>query len=110
MKMVYHKSLSEKKWFSLNIFEQMANIGAEVGRALNWKKKNQKDSIMAFERALELLDLTIKDPKNKIRLKELLRLRETLCDYFYFDNQYHSTAKSWDKYFYAFNYAARLGK
>ena len=47
--------------------------------------------------------------KNKNRLKELLRLRETLADYFVFDNEYSSSKSSWDNYFYAFNYAARLG-
>jgi len=86
----------------------MANIGAEVGRAINWQEKSPTDSRMAFERALELLDLTIADPKNKKRLKELLRLRETLADYFVFDNEYSSSKDSWNNYFYAFNYAARL--
>jgi len=63
---------------------------------------------MAFERALELLDLTISDSKNIKRLKELLRLRETLADYFAFENEYKSTDKSWQNYFYAFNFAARI--
>ena len=106
--MKLHHDLNAARWQKFNIFEQMANIGAEVGRALNWQKKSPKDSMMAFERALELLDLTIADPKNKIRLKELLRLRETLADYFFFNNEYSSTDKSWQNYFYAFNYAARL--
>ncbi|MBU2036638.1 hypothetical protein KJ866_00295, partial [Patescibacteria group bacterium] len=61
-----------------------------------------------FERALELLDLTIDDDKNKKRLRELLRVREVMADYFQFDNIYGSTDKSWQNYFYAFNYAARL--
>ena len=65
---------------------------------------------MAFERALELLDLTIEDKKNRLRLKELLRLREVLADYFQFDNIYNSTDKKWQSYFYAFNYAAAIGK
>ena len=109
MKIIYHKGLTEKKWFAKNIFEQMANVGSEVGRALNWQGKNPKDSQMAFERALELLDITVADPKNKSRLKELLRLREALVDYFVFENEYSSTKNSWQNYFYAFNYAARLG-
>lgn len=106
--MKLHQDLTAARWQKLNIFEQMANIGAEIGRTLNWKEKSPKDSKMAFERALELLDLTIADPKNKNRLKELLRLRETLADYFVFDNQYSSSKSSWDNYFYAFNYAARI--
>ncbi len=106
--MKLHQDLTASRWHKLNIFEQMANIGAEVGRAINWQEKSPTDSRMAFERALELLDLTIADPKNKKRLKELLRLRETLADYFVFDNEYSSSKDSWNNYFYAFNYAARL--
>ena len=34
----------------------------------------------AFERALELLDLTIADVKHRSRLRELTRLREVLAD------------------------------
>ena len=107
--MVYHKGLTSEKWFSMNIFEQMANIGSEIGRALNWQEKGPQDSKLAFERGLELLDLTIADPKNKKRLKELLRLRETLADYFVFDNVYSSSKDNFNNYFYSFNYAARLG-
>ncbi len=88
----------------------MANIGAEIGRAINWRPKNEKYSKMVFERGLELSDLTIEDPKNKKRLKELLRLREMLADYFYFDNIYSSDDKKWQNYFYFFNYAAIINK
>lgn len=35
----------------------------------------------AFERALELLDLTAADPKNQSRLRELRRVREALSDH-----------------------------
>jgi len=82
----------------------MANIGSEVLRAINWRKKNFKYSRMAFERALELLDLTIEDKKNHSsgKLKELLRTRELLVDYF-FDNIYKTNDKIWQNYFLAFN-------
>ena len=53
-------------------------------------------------------DLTIEDDKNNSRLKELMRLRETLVDYFFFDNEYGSTEKAWKNYFYPFNFAARM--
>jgi hypothetical protein len=52
---------------------------------------------------LELLDFTIADPKNKSKLKELLRAREALADHFFFDNEYNSTDEIWQKYFFAFN-------
>lgn len=103
-----HKQLAEGRWKKLSFFEQMANIGSEVERAIKWKNKdNAEYSRLAFERALELLDLTVADEKNKKRLKEIMRLREALADYFVFENNYHSTDKSWQNYFYAFNFAAR---
>ena len=103
-----HKDLAGGRWQKFSLSEQMANIGSEVGRAINWKNKDEKNSKMAFERGLELLDLTIEDPKNKKRLKELLLVRETLADYFCFDNIYGSSDEKWNNYFYAFNYAANL--
>ncbi|OGZ40467.1 MAG: hypothetical protein A3B04_01515 [Candidatus Portnoybacteria bacterium RIFCSPLOWO2_02_FULL_39_11] len=103
-----HKELAQGRWFKLSFFEQMANVGSEVGRAINWRGKNAQYFQAAFERALELLDLTIDDAKNKKRLRELWRVREVMADYFQFDNIYGSTDKSWQNYFYAFNYAARL--
>jgi len=103
-----HKQLATGRWQEFSFLEQMANIGSEVGRAINWKNKDRKDySRLAFERALELLDLTIADPKNKKRLKELLRLREVLADFFAFDNIYKSTDQSFINYFHSFNYACR---
>lgn len=92
----------------MTLFEQMANIGSEVERAICWKNKNNPEYCqMAFDRALELLDLTIADSKNKKHLKELLRTREMLSDYFVFDNEYHSEDKAWQHYFYSFNFAVR---
>ncbi|MCD4694296.1 hypothetical protein K8R62_02985, partial [bacterium] len=82
----YHKNLSNGKWNDFSFSEQMANVGSEISRALNWKNKSNLDySKKAFERGLELLDFTISDLKNKNKLKELSRLREVLADYFYFD-------------------------
>jgi len=107
MNIIYHKGLTQKSWNSKNIFEQMANIGAEIGRAINWRHKDKRNFQLALMRGLELLDLTIKDPKNKNRLKELFRLREILLDYFYGKNEYKTSDKFLNKYFYDFNYAAR---
>lgn len=107
---IQHKNLAGGKWNELNFFEQMANVGSEVERTIKWKNKgNVEYSQMAFDRALELLDLTIENEKSRSHLKELLRVREVLADYFAFENDYHSTDKSWQNYFYSFNFAARVG-
>ena len=107
---VQHKDLAAGRWNSLSFCEQMANVGSEVERAIKWReKRNTQYSQMAFERALELLDLTVADEKNKKRLKELLRLREVLADYFVFENVYQSSDRSFQNYFSAFNFAVRRG-
>jgi len=104
-----HQQLAAGRWKELSFFEQMANVGSEVERTIQWRAKNNPDySQKAFERALELLDLTIADGKNKKRLKELTRVREALADYFAFDNIYKSTDRDWQDYFLAFNFAARV--
>jgi len=103
-----HQNLAGGRWQTLSFFEQMANIGSEIERTIKWRKENKQYGQTAFERALELLDLTINDLKNHSRLKELLRLREVLVDYFQFENIYGSSDEKWQKYFYAFNYAARI--
>lgn len=103
-----HKGLAGGRWFEFSFPAQMANIGSEVIRAISWRDKdNLEYSRKSFERALELLHLTIADPKNKSRLKELTRLYEVLVDYFAFDNEYKSSDSSWQSYFLAFNYLAR---
>jgi len=103
-----HKELAAGRWFTMAFFEQMANVGSEVERAILGKNKNGEYRMNAMERALELLDLTIADAGNRTRLKELTRLREALVDYFYFDNRYASSDRLWRNYFYAFSYAARV--
>jgi len=100
----------KNRWLKFSLLEQMANIGAEIGRAINWRKKGINESKAFFERGLELLDLTIEDVKNRKRLAELLRVRECLVDYFCFDNIYGSNDEKWNNYFYGFNYAANLNQ
>jgi len=107
---IQHKSLANGRWAQMPLCEQMANIGSEVNRALNWRIKNNDSlSKKAINRALELLDLSRASTKSFSCLKELSRLRECIVDYFYYDNQYSSSEDSWRKYFHYFNLAARRG-
>ena len=103
---IYHKNLFGGRWHKMSFFEQMANIGSEVERSVNWKEKNEKYFLLAVERTLELIDNTINDRKNNKRLKELCRLREVFVDW-RFDNNYKSSAKNWRSYFYPFIIAHR---
>lgn len=111
MNLVHHKNLKPETWFAMTLAEQMANIGSEVGRTITWRnKRNSQYSGLAMERALELTDLTVSDPKNLNRLKEILRMREMLVDWYYFDNEYHSSDDLWQNYFLAFNHLARINR
>ena len=103
-----HAGLAAGRWKEMPLIERMANIGSEVERALKWREKNNVDySRKAFERALELVDLTLESPGKPSHLKELARLREALVDYFCGANEFRSTESSWRKYFSHFTYAAR---
>ncbi|MBI3948303.1 MAG: hypothetical protein HY321_20475 [Armatimonadetes bacterium] len=103
-----HKGLAESGWNKLSLVEQMANVGAEVGRALNWREKKPDYALSSFYRSLELLSLTLANPENRGRLKEIARIKEVWADFFFGDNVYRSDAAFFERYFYAFGCAARL--
>ena len=103
----HHPSLAAGRWRGFPLIVQFAHIGSEVERALRWASRGREErSLRALERALELLSLTIDDPKHRGRLKEMTRLREVLLDYFQGDNRYGSTPESWHRYFHPFAVAA----
>ena len=98
----------KNRWLRFSLAEQMANIGSEVERALNWRAKDNADYAQkACERALELIDLTLGTTKKSTHLKEIARLREAIVDYFFGSNQFMSTENLWHNYFSYFTYAAR---
>jgi len=106
-----HKELAMGRWSKLSFLEQMANIGSEVERALSWRiKKNADYAQKAFERALELIDLTLDKDRNYAHLKEITRMREALVDYFSGVNQFMSSEGSWREYFLPFAYASRRNR
>ncbi len=109
--MTIYKNLADERWFKLSLIEQLANIGADLERTIRWKQKgNAEYSRAAFDRALDLIYLTVEDPKNRGRLREILRTREALIDHFVYDNEYKTTDEQWQKYFYQYNYAAAIKK
>ena len=103
-----HSELASGRWARMPLAEQMANIGSEVERALNWQaKSNAEYTKKAFERALELLDLTMASVTNYAHIREVARLREAIADYFFGSNECNSTGASWRKYFMPFYYSVR---
>jgi hypothetical protein len=107
---VHPPSVSPDAWFKLTLYEQLGNVGSEVGRARKWQHKNQKIFEGCFFRALELLSLTISDPRWRYRLKELCRAKEFLCDAYFGGPLYNSDFASLDKYFHHFAVAAQNQK
>lgn len=102
-----HKELQEGKWHKLSLKEQMGNIGSEILRAA---RSEYKDKIMfegAVERALELFDLTLEDPRWKGRRREIARTREVFCDATQGGSLYGSSLQDLQKYFDHFAFAAR---
>lgn len=108
--MMQHKTLENGRWAEMSFIDQMANIGSEIHRTSVWgKKKNADRAEMAFDRALELIDLTLKygrqhEPGRNAMLKELCRLREIFCAEYLSENP--DALESSDKFFLPFGMAA----
>ena len=103
-----HKNLASGRWQKLSLSEQLGNIGSEVLRALRQRNKDEKLFWAATERALELFDLTLDDPRWKGRRWEIARAREVFCDAVYGGAYYKSTLEDLMPYFDQFAYASRL--
>ncbi len=107
---VQHQDLASGRWWELSLAEQLGNIGSEISRATRWSSRNPALAEGALYRALELLDLTLADPRIRqapARLREIARTREIVVDFFAGSNEYRSTAASLQKYFDAYATAPR---
>ena len=110
MNSIQHRDLAAGRWHELTLAEQLGNAGSEVSRAIRWKSRNDRLAEGALFRALELLDLTLADPRLRgsvARLREIARAREVVVDFLAGSNEYCSTATSLQKYFDAFAISAR---
>ena len=74
----------------MSLPRQMANIGSETYRTLKWIEKEKPErAAQAFDRALDLIDLTLiygRCSNNSLRtplLYEICRLREDFCNAFF---------------------------
>lgn len=103
-----HKEAAVGRWFELTLLEQLGNIGGEISRASKWQDRDEKLFWGAVERALELFDLTLSDPRWTGRRLEIARAREVFCDAVYGGKLYKSNFQDLIKYFDQFAYAARL--
>lgn len=102
-----HKNSAKGSWQKFSLEEQLANIGAEVGRAAKWYGKDQKLFEGAFWRALELFDLTLDDKRWRGRLREIALLRELFCESARKGEIYNTSLKDLERYFFPFMFLAR---
>ncbi|MDI6815638.1 MAG: hypothetical protein QME41_00400 [Actinomycetota bacterium] len=107
MSNLIHVDSAKGRWQMLSLAEQMGNIGSEINRALKFQEKNTARFENAINRALELFDLTIEDPRWRRRLKEITRVREVFCSTVFSDNEYSTSLDDLNQYFYLFALAAR---
>lgn len=107
--MAPHESLAGGRWRMLTILEQMGNVGSEVERTIRAHDAGKRDRFEhAFERALELLDMTAADDRWRgHRRKEILRAREEFCRLFFEDEPSPVSAEGLKRYFLYFAIAAR---
>jgi hypothetical protein len=101
---------SARRWGTMTIVEQLANVGSEVDRAIRaFEAGNQGRWEKALTRALELFDLTATDERWRgHRRREVLRAREEFCRIFFDANADQESAAGLSRYFLAFAVAARL--
>ena len=101
--------IDRERWARLSIFEQMGNIGAEVGRAVNATRAGKdKRAQGAIDRAVDLLDATVEVlvAQKSPRVKEVLRAREEFLRLF-FDGTFEEDADNIVRYFNLFAIVAR---
>ena len=106
---ITHRELANGRWRTLSLAEQLGNVGSEVSRTLKWRSRNPQIAQRSLARALELIDLTLDDPRHRssvARLREICRTREVLLDFVLGPNQHGSTEATLQRYFDTFACAA----
>ena len=96
-----HRELAGGRWHTMTLAQQLGNVGSEYERALRGKARGDAKYFEgALARLLELLDLTIEDPRwSNHRLKKLRRLREIICDELCNEVRAHPNPRDLRKYF-----------
>lgn len=100
-------TFDRRAWAQLDVFNQLGNIGSEVGRALAAKHSgNDARMTSAFYRGMDLFNATVDAwaERHVIALPELLIAREQFAASILTDNE----DAALEKYFMDFAIAARM--
>lgn len=104
-----HAEAAGGGWNRLSLVEQLAHVGSEVERAIRAHEAGRRTRWeAALDRALELFDLTARDPRWRgHRRQEVLRAREEFCRLFFGESPPPGSAAGLRRYFLHFAVAAR---
>lgn len=97
------------EWAKRDIFDQMGNIGSEVGRAIKAHRAGKQAREQgAVDRAFDLFDATIEclAKQRSPRLREVLLARDEFARLF-FDGAFDRDADALERYFMNYAVAAR---
>src|ERR687892_2660139 len=102
--MAPHPGLAARRWNTLSLAEQLANVGSEVERAFRAQESGRAERCdRALDRALELFDLTAADDRWRgPRRREILRAREEFCRLFFAHDGTENSAQGLRNYFLSF--------
>lgn len=103
--------VDREAWAQRDIFDQMGNIGSEVGRAIKAHRSGKKSREQgAVDRAFDLFDATIEclAKRKSPRLREVLLARDEFARLF-FDGTFDRDADALERYFTHYAVAARMG-
>lgn len=90
-------------WYSMPIGVQISNVGSEVHRAIQWKKKGDVQKMIGFcRKAIGFLEVMKTDPKNQHRKGELDGCIEELQDHFMGEDRYGTSEEQMIRYYDAF--------
>ncbi len=105
-----HVETAAGGWDRLSLVEQLAHVGSEVERAIRSHDAGRRARReAALDRALELFDLTTRDPRWRgHRRQEILRAREEFCRLFFDESPWSGSAAGLRRYFLHFAIAARI--
>jgi len=88
MTFIHHKTLTKEKWSKYPFYKQLLMIANELNRAKNMIAAGDfKETGNCYERAFELIDVTVALLPRRNILRELLRLRDVMAG-MYSENKY----------------------